>query len=61
MDADLFGPDDEDRSTAEIEEVGDRIAVWSRQFVNRWVYQTHQRPAALAELERLIAAARERQ
>lgn len=55
MDSPLFGPDASDEPVEAIEEVGDRLQIWSRQFVNRWVSLRHQRPAALAELELLIA------
>jgi len=55
----LFGPDVSDEyDGADIPEEGDRVGVWSAQFVNRWVFLKHQRPAALAELDRLIAEAR---
>lgn len=37
MDSPLFGPDDSDAPGEAIEEVGDRITVWARQHVNRWV------------------------
>ena len=58
MDSDLFGPDVSDAPIVPIAEVGDRIEVWSRQFVNRWVFLSHQRAVALAELQELIAEAK---
>jgi len=59
MSGDLFGPDISDGHDGKpVEEVGDRIEVWSRQFVNRWVFLPHQRPLALEELARLIAEAK---
>jgi len=60
MESDLFGPDvsDDPARNEPIEEVGDRIEVWSSQFVNRWVFLKHQRPAALKELRELITEAR---
>lgn len=58
-DSNLFGPDVSDQPTPEIEVVGDEVEIWSAQFVNRWVFLKHQRPAAMAELRELIARARE--
>jgi len=54
MESSLYGPDVSNAHVAVIEEVGDRIEVWSRQFVNRWVFLKHQRPAALKELKELL-------
>ena len=42
------------------DEVGDPVDVTARQFVNRWVFLSHQRPLALAELRDLIAKAKAR-
>lgn len=53
-DSTLFGPDVSDEPRPEIEVIGDTIEVWSAQFVNRWVFLKHQRPAALKELRELI-------
>lgn len=56
MDSDLFGHDvgaGDQRQPVEV-----TIEVGCRQFVNRWVFLAHQRPAALAELTELIAEAR---
>lgn len=58
MESSLFGPDVSESPVEPIEEVGDPIEVWSRQFVNRWVFLKHQRPVALVELQNLIAAAK---
>lgn len=58
MDSPLFGPDVSEEPAQVIEEVGDPIQIWCRQFVNRWVLLAHQRPTALAELNELIAEAR---
>ena len=55
MDSQLVGPDVTDRPIEEIEEVGDPVEVSARQFVNRWVFLKHQRPAALAELRELLS------
>lgn len=55
MQSSLFGPDASDEPIEEILEVGDTVEVWSRQFVNRWVFLKHQRPHALKELEELLA------
>lgn len=54
----LFGPDVSDTPVDSIEQAGDRIDVWSRQFVNRWVLLPHQRQVALVELRELISEAR---
>jgi hypothetical protein len=54
---DLFGPDLIDLPREAVEEVGDPIQVWSAQFVNRWVFLSHQRPSALRELKELISEA----
>lgn len=55
MESQLFGPDVSDTPPEAIEEVGDTIEVWSRQFVNSWVFLAHQRPSALKELKELLA------
>lgn len=54
----LNGPDLADSPVEPIEEVGDELEVWARQFVNRWVFLKHQRQAALKELGELIAEAK---
>jgi hypothetical protein len=56
---DLFGPDISDAPIESIEEVGNTIDIWSAQFVNRWVFLKHQRPAALKELRELLDAAKQ--
>lgn len=57
MDSELFGPDISEEERPEVViEVGDPIAVWSWQFVNRWVFLAHQRPAALKELRAFLEA-----
>lgn len=58
MESDLFGLDVSDQPVEPIAEVGDRVEVWCRQFVNRWVFLPHQRKAALAEIKELIEEAR---
>lgn len=52
--SDLFGPDLSDQPESEIEVVEDGVEIWSAQFVNRWVFLKHQRPAALKELGELV-------
>ena len=54
----LFDSDPSEAPVEALEEVGDRIEVWSRQFVNRWVFLPDQRQAALRELGELIEAAK---
>lgn len=56
--SELNGPDFADQPDERIEVVGDTVDVWAGQFVNRWVFLKHQRPAALEELHELIAEVR---
>lgn len=58
-DSPLVGPDAADQPIETIQEFGgDQIDVAARQFVNRWVFLAHQRPAAIKELRILIAQAK---
>jgi hypothetical protein len=57
-DSDLNGPDISDEQPEPVEVVGDEVAIWAEQLVNRWVFLKHQRPAALKELLELIAHVR---
>lgn len=52
--SDLCGPDVSDEPTGVVEEVGDEFTGF-RQWINRWVFLKHQRPAAFKELQELLA------